>query len=33
MHIEEQLSDDGWINTFAISLTIWLGVIAGILLL
>ena len=33
MHIEQQHSNSGWINAFAISLTIWLGAIAGISLL
>jgi hypothetical protein len=33
MDIDERRSQGGWINAFAISLTIWLGAIAAISLL
>ena len=33
MNIQEQHREGGWINAFAISLAIWVGVIAGLSLL
>ena len=33
MDIRKDYEGDGWINTFAVSLAIWAGVIAGLSLL